>query len=317
MRRWLLAGAALALVGASLVYGGLFAYQAEGPLARPVDFVVPRGGLEEVAVTLRDAGVVASAWQLRAFGALTNWQGAARAGEFSFPARASLERVLLILRHGRPVQHLVTVPEGSCSARIGQILASIPGLFGDVSLPEEGDFLPESYAFQRGIRVEAILRRARVAMMATLDRAWANRLPDLPLRNRRDLLVLASLVERETHVASERALVAAVFFNRLRLGMRLQSDPTVVYAASGGVGELQHGLRRDELALESPYNTYLVAGLPAGPICNPGAASIEAASRPGQSDALYFVADGTGGHVFARSLEAHSRNVSRYRSLPR
>jgi UPF0755 protein len=278
---------------------------------------VPRGGFGAISRTLQDAGVVESARALDVGETLTFWQGRVRAAEFSFPAGASLEQVLLILRHGRPVQHLLTVPEGVVASRVAQILAAAPGLAGDIVLPAEGGFLPESYAYERGASTESVVQRAAVAMAREVDRAWETRSADMTLPTKRDLVILASLVERETHLGVERPLVAAVFLNRLRLGMRLQSDPTVVYAVSGGGSELSHGLRRDELAMGSPYNTYVLAGLPAGPICNPGAASIEAAAHPARSDALYFVADGTGGHAFARSLEEHVKNVARFRQMGR
>ncbi len=317
MRRWLFAGVALAGFGAALGLGALGVYRAPGPLAGSTDVVVPRGGFGAISRTLQDAGVVESARALDVGEALTFWQGRVRAAEFSFPAGASLEQVLLILRHGRPVQHLLTVPEGVVASRVAQILAAAPGLAGDIVLPAEGGFLPESYAYERGASTESVVQRAAVAMAREVDRAWETRSADMTLPTKRDLVILASLVERETHLGVERPLVAAVFLNRLRLGMRLQSDPTVVYAVSGGGSELSHGLRRDELAMGSPYNTYVLAGLPAGPICNPGMASIEAAAHPARSDALYFVADGTGGHAFARSLEEHVKNVARFRQMGR
>ncbi len=317
MRGWLFAGLALAGLGAGLGYGALVVYRAPGPLVRSTDVVVPRGGFGAISRTLQQAGVVESARALEVGGALTFWQGPVRAAEFSFPAGASLERVLVILRHGKPVQHLVTVPEGVVASRVGQILAAAPGLSGDIVLPAEGYFLPESYAYERGASTDSVLQRAALAMAREVDRAWDTRSADMTLPTKRDLVILASLVERETHLAVERPLVAAVFLNRLRLGMRLQSDPTVVYAVSGGGSELPHGLRRDELAMGSPYNTYVVAGLPAGPICNPGAAAIEAAAHPARSDALYFVADGSGGHAFARSLGEHAKNVARARQTGR
>lgn len=299
-------------MGASLGYAALVTYRAPGPLQRPIDVVVPKGAF---AATLHDANVVGSAWVLRGFAAVTRWQGPVHAAELSFPAGASVAQVLFILRQGRPVQHLVTVPEGVTSARVGRIMAGAAGLEGEIVLPDEGTFLPESYAYALGGRTGSVLRRGQLAMAEFVEQAWSKRAAGLPLRSARELVILASLVERETHLPGERGLVAAVFINRLRLGMRLQADSTVEYAAGGGANELGHGLRRDELARESPYNTYLVAGLPAGPICDPGAAAILAAAHPGVSDALYFVADGSGGHVFARTLGEHAANVARYRQL--
>ncbi len=279
--------------------------------------VVPHGTFAEVAAALHRNGVVGSAWELRAFAVATRWQGPVHAAELSFPAGASIERVLLVLRHGRPVQHLVTVPEGVTSARLARVMAEARGLSGAILVPEEGDFLPESYAYRLGDSAGAVLARGELAMAAAVAEAWRTRAAGLPLRSEHELVVLASLVERETHLPGERAMVAAVFVNRLRAGMRLQADSSVAYAAAGGADELGHGLRRDELAWSTPYNTYMQAGLPEGAICDPGAAAILAAAHPASTDALYFVADGTGGHVFARSLDAHRLNVARYRELGR
>ncbi len=317
VRAGLLAGVALVACGAAVGYGGFRAYTAAGPAVQASDVTVPRGSFAAVAQRLHAAGVVRSAWALRGFELATRWQGAVRAAEYSFPAGASVQTVLLILRHGRPVQHLVTVPEGVTAARVGRILADAGGLSGAIVVPDEGGFLPESYAFEQGASEEALLRRGRASMQDLVGRQWASRTPGLPLRSARDLLVLASLVERETHLAAERGLVAGVFVNRLRLGMRLQADSSVEYGASGGIGELGHGLRRDELDAAGPYNTYARPGLPAGPICNPGAAALAAAAHPAATDALYFVADGSGGHVFARALDEHAANVARYRRLGR
>ena len=303
------------MLGAASGFGVLRAYRQAGPLVQTRAVVVPRGTFAELAELLHRSGVVGSAWKLRAFAAATRWQGPVHAAEFSFPAGASLERVLLVLRHGRPVQHLVTVPEGVTSARVARVIAEARGLSGAILVPGEGDFLPESYAYQLGDSAGAVLARGAADMATAVARAWRERAADLPLRSEHELVVLASLVERETHLAGERAMVAAVFVNRLRAGMRLQADSSVGYAAAGGADELGHGLRRDELAWATPYNTYVQAGLPEGAICDPGLAAILAAAHPAATDALYFVADGSGGHVFARSLGAHRLNVARYREL--
>ena len=179
-----------------------------------------------------------------------------------------------------------------------------------MSVPPEGSLLPETYAFDRGTTRAALIERATKAMGRALDRAWADRSPTLPLDSPHDALVLASIVERETAKPEERPRVAAVFLNRLRQGMKLQSDATVVYGASGGAGILDHGLTRSELDSDDPYNTYRIPGLPPGPIAMPGAASLRAVTQPMQSTELFFVADGTGGHVFARTQEEHLRNVA-------
>lgn len=304
--------------GVVLAYGGLRAYRAAGPLAQPAVVVVPRGSsASETARILVDTGVVRDGLVWRVLAGLTAWQGPIRAAEYQIPAGASAEQVLLILRSGRAVQHLLTVPEGVTAARVAEIMAAASGLTGEIRLADEGAFLPESYAYERGAAGDAVVRRGQAALRQALERAWASRGASVRLADARDLLILASMVERETRLPGERRMVAAVFLNRLRLGMKLQSDPTVVYGVSGGVGELAHGLRRDELTWATPYNTYVVGGLPAGPICNPGVGSIEAAAHPAVTDALYFVADGSGGHVFARTLGEHVLNVARLRRLGR
>jgi UPF0755 protein len=315
MRRWVLAGSLLAGLGALAGYGVVAVFDAPGPLPSRLDVVVPRGPGDLVAQSLRRAGVLRSVWQFRAFAVATSWQGPLRSAEFAFPARASIAQVLYVMRHGRPVQHLLTIPEGLTAWRIGLILGRAGGLPGDIALPAEGAVLPESYSYEFGTAPGVLVARAERAMRAALEAVWAERAPGLGLSSPRELLVLASVVERETRLASERPLVARVFLNRLRLGMRLQSDPTTIYAESGGAGDLGRGLTRDDLEQASPYNTYVVAGLPAGPICAPGIASLEAVAHPARSDALYFVADGTGGHVFADTLAEHGRNVARYRRL--
>ncbi|MGE4047037.1 MAG: endolytic transglycosylase MltG, partial [Acetobacteraceae bacterium] len=186
---------------------------------------------------------------------------------------------------------------------------------GTVETIEEGSVLPETYAYDRGMARSVLVARARQAMERELAAAWANRSPDLQLSSPRELLILASIVERETSRPDERARVAAVYLNRLRIGMRLQADPTVVYAASNGAGVLDRKLTKADLERQDPYNTYRNAGLPPGPICSPGAASLAAVARPAKTEELFFVADGQGGHVFSRTWEAHERNVARWRAL--
>jgi UPF0755 protein len=315
LRRWLILGALLAGTGGAIGYAGLSLLTAPGPLATPADVVVPRGGIETIGAALQDSGVVDSARMFRIFAALTSWQGKLRAAELSFPRQASLLRVLLVLRQGRPVQHKLTLPEGLTAARVAAVLARARGLEGEIEVPAEAGVLPETYLYEWGDRAQSIERRGQQAMQREVARAWNARDPEIGVKSARDLVIVASLVERETHLPAERALVARVFYNRLALGMKLQSDPTVVYAQSGGDGELPEGLGRAALERWTPYNTYAFPGLPAGPICSPGAASIEAAAHPARSAALYFVADGSGGHVFSDSLDEHLRNVRRYRSL--
>ncbi len=285
-----------------------------GPLAEASDVVVPRGGSTEVASALADAGVISDPRLFR-LALLIDRGGVLHAGEFAIPAHASLRMVIAILREARPVEHHVTIPEGLTASEIAALLDHAGALSGALAAPiPEGSILPETYDYPRGLPRAALIARAEAALRAALDAAWAGRAPDLPLTSPAQALILASIVEHETARAEERPLVAAVFLNRLRQGMRLQADATVVYAASGGKSSLARKLTRADLAIDSPYNTYHVAGLPPGPIDSPGLAAILAVLHPAASDALYFVADGNGGHIFARTLDEHNRNVAHWRA---
>ena len=306
---------------ALLVGGGAFyayrQYEQPGPLQDTRALIVPRGGIGEVADTLAREGVIAGPVAFQAAALATSGDGALHAGELEFPAGASLREVLHILRTAKPIQHLVTIPEGLTAIQVAALLDRTPLLDGVVAVPPEGSLLPETYAFDRGTSRAALVERATKAMRRMLDRAWAARSPTLPLDSPHDALVLASIVERETAKPEERPRVAAVFLNRLRQGMKLQSDATVAYGASGGAGALDHGLTRSELDRDDPYNTYRIPGLPPGPIAMPGAASLRAVTQPMQSNELFFVADGTGGHVFARTQNEHLRNVAQWRDVER
>jgi UPF0755 protein len=320
--RWALLG--LAVLGAA-AWGGSLAWRHllddPGPLPEARVIVVPHGSLAEIAGALSEAGAIDrgwrnSHWRFRLAGTLTRGLGEAHAGEFAFPAHASLRMVLSVLRTAPPVQHHVTIPEGLTAPQIVAVLARAEALSGpDVPVPE-GSVLPQTYAYTYGTPRAAILARASAALDRALDEAWARRAAGLPLATPRDALILASIVERETARPDERPLVAAVFLNRLRDGMRLQSDPTVIFAASQGDGVLDHALTRAELDRDDAYNTYRNAGLPPGPICAPGMASLLAVLHPADSDALYFVADGSGGHAFSRTLAEHNRAVQHAR-VPR
>ncbi len=241
--------------------------------------------------------------------------GKLHAGELAFLEHASLREVLRVLRTSKPVQHKLTIPEGLTAIQIARLLGKSDVLTGDIPVPPEGAILPQTYAFEFGATRSSIVERASADMQRTLAQAWASRSPDLPLNSPKQLLILASMVERETARPEERPHIAAVFLNRLRKGMRLQSDPTVIYAVSKGAGTLDRPLSKADLDIASPYNTYRVEGLPPGPIASPGLASLEAAARPEQTDDLYFVADGTGGHAFSATLEEHLKNVAKWRAL--
>jgi UPF0755 protein len=311
---------AAVLVGLLLLCGGAaqmayWRFVAAGKLAQSRDVVVPRGSPAEVAAALLQAGVIDDIRAFRLAALLTRGEGPLHAAELAFPAGVSLRETLNILRTARPVQHLLVIPEGLTAAQIAMLLDRTEALSGDVPVPGEGAVLPQSYDYEYGASRASMIARASAAMRRALARAWAERAPDLPLASPRDLLILASIVERETALPGERAHIAAVFLNRLRQGMKLQSDPTVAYAVSGGMVTADPALTRADLELANPYNTYRVAGLPPGPIDSPGMASLLAVARPAASDDLYFVADGRGGHAFARTLDEHNRNVARWRRL--
>jgi UPF0755 protein len=293
-------------------------YDGYGPLTQARDVIVPHGGLAEVAGALAQAGVIRHVWSFEAAalisGAFMTHGSVLHAAEFHFPAFASVRSVLAILREGKPAEHSVTIPEGLTAVQIASLLGRTDALSGDDALPSEGAVLPSTYSFTRGATRASIVQRAQAAMQHDLTSIWAARAPDLPLETPEQALVLASIVERETGRAEERPRIAAVFLNRLRLGMRLQSDPTVAYVASGRSGVLDHKLTRADLEQDSPYNTYRVHGLPPGPIDSPGLAALQAVTHPVQTSDLYFVADGSGGHAFARTLEEHQQNVARWRA---
>ncbi|ESQ84392.1 hypothetical protein AEAC466_08540 [Asticcacaulis sp. AC466] len=237
-----------------------------------------------------------------------------KAGTYDFPAGISLIGALKQIEEGRVVQTYVTIPEGRTSAQAVRILMATPNLTGDVDVPPEGSILPETYLYEPGEARQAVLERMLEAGRQTLDMLWAKRQPGLPFATKEDALIMASVVERETRIPAERPRVAAVFINRLRSGMRLGSDPTVIYGISHGE-PLGRGLTRSELDTPTPWNTYLIDGLPTTPIANPGKASLEATLNPAKTQDLYFVADGSGGHVFSATYEAHLANVAKWRAM--
>jgi UPF0755 protein len=281
------------------------------------DVVLPAGaGVAGVARALAHARVIRSPGLFVAAAVATGAGHGLKAGDYVIPSRTPLLRVLSMVRRGEVVRHLITVPEGLTSAEAAQILYQADFLTGEVHTPPEGALLPETYEVRRGESRQAVIRAMADARDRLLDRLWRERAPGLPYRDPEEAVILASVVEKETGKAAERARIAAVFINRLKHGMRLESDPTVIYGLDKGL-PLGHGLRASELARRTAYNTYLVDGLPPTPIANPGRAALEAALRPAFTNDLYFVADGTGGHVFAETFEAHKRNVARWRAIER
>lgn len=290
-----------------------------GPLAAARTVVIDKGaGVEDIAATLFAGGVIEDRFLFAAGARFTGRGRVMRAGEYRFEPGVSIDQAIALLARGKTVRRKITVAEGLTVREVLDLVGADEGLIGE--LPRdvaEGALLPETYLFSLGDSRAALIGRMSRSMTATLRSLWNGRALGLALASPQEALVLASIIERETGLASERARISAVFHNRLRRGMRLQSDPTVAYALTRGGTPLDRPLARSDLRIDSPYNTYRVAGLPPTPIANPGRASIEAALHPARTDELYFVADGTGGHAFARSFSEHLKNVARWRRIQR
>ncbi|MEQ9811621.1 MAG: endolytic transglycosylase MltG [Azospirillaceae bacterium] len=308
---------ALALVVVAATGFLLWDFGRAGPLTADRVVTIERGdGLSTIAARLEGEGVIDSAWLFTAAIYLSADPGAMRFGDYAIPARASGRDAFDIIASGRTVPLEITIPEGLTSQQIVERLLADERLSGDITtVPPEGALLPETYFIDRGSARQALIDRMAAAMDATLAELWVARADGLPLATPEEALILASIIEKETAQADERDLVASVFVNRLNRGMPLQTDPTVIYALTEGSGSLGRPLLRSDLEIDSPYNTYRIDGLPPGPIANPGRAAIAAALNPAQSDFLYFVADGTGGHAFARTLDEHNRNAAEWRRI--
>ncbi len=288
-----------------------------GPLASDkVIFIAPGTEVVQIIDKLEKEKVIDNATMLKAsLWAQRNWSKV-KAGEYLFKAHITPKEVINILVSGKQLLHSVTIPEGLTSEQIVERLRANEVLAGDIKdTPPEGTLLPDTYKVARGSSRALLVRKMRREQDRVLEQIWAKRSKLIPLKSKYELLTLAAIIEKETGRADERTRVAAVFYNRLRKGMRLQSDPTIVYGLVGGKGTLGRPIQRDEIRKPTPYNTYVIPALPPGPIANPGRAALEAAANPSQTNDLFFVANGTGGHAFAELLADHNRNVARWRQI--
>lgn len=313
----------IALV-AMLVVGGIsFAiihqFESPGPLPATRTVVIPSGGRIAIAELLEREGIIANRWTFVGGHLLQAMLGGSKsnelkAGEYEIQQHASMHEVLETLTKGKSIPYKITLPEGLTSQQIVERIRAEPNLSGEVTAaPPEGTLLPDTYYFSKGSSRQEIVNRMQDQMQKRLAVLWEKRPPDLPLRSMDELVTFASIVEKETGRPDERDRVAAVFYNRLKKGMRLQSDPTIIYGLVGGQGALGHPLSKTEMEERTPYNTYQINGLPPGPICNPGTSALEAALAPADTTDLYFVADGTGGHAFSATLKEHNSAVQKWR----
>jgi UPF0755 protein len=303
-------------VGTAL-YVGKQRFEAPGPLPQDKVVNIPRGlGIRDIAALLQREGVIDQPYVFIGGVMVMKARGGLKHGEYKFTGHASLADVVDTIIDGKVVQHALTLPEGLTSEQIVARLLEDKALSGQIKeIPPEGSLLPETYKFTRGMTRAQMIRRMQEAEQRAVKEIWAHRVPDLPLKSPQELVTLASIVEKETGKPDERSRVAAVFINRLKKQMKLQSDPTIIYGLTGGKGSLGRPIMKSEIEQPTPYNTYVINGLPPGPIANPGRASLEAAANPARTKDLYFVADGTGGHVFSESYEQHQKNVAHLRSL--
>lgn len=310
----------ICVVGVAGFYYMISTFQAEGPLEANAHFMVrPGNGLAEIANNLERSGIISDARVFRYVSATYLRDGRTlKAGEYEVKAGASMKEVMDLLESGKSILYSVVFPEGLTVRQMMLRLAEDPVLEGDLpaELPPEGSLRPDTYKFSRGTMRGEIIEQMRTAQQRLIDQIWEKRDPDLPIETKEEFVTLASIVEKETGVDDERAHVASVFLNRLEKGMRLQSDPTIIYGLFGGDGKpSDRPIYKSDLQKETPYNTYVIKGLPPTPIANPGRAALEAVANPWRTDDLYFVADGTGGHAFASTLEEHNANVRRWRKL--
>ena len=298
-------------------------FESAGPLPVSRVVAIPKGeGRIEIATRLERQGIISNRWTFIASyllrNALSDSPVELKAGEYAIKKHASMADVLNTLVRGKGILLKLTIPEGLTSQQIVERVRGEPDLDGEITdIPQEGSLLPDTYRFSKGMARQELLERMQVEMQRYLALAWANRQADLPLKSPQEAIIFASIVEKETGRPDERSRVAGVFMNRLRTGMRLQSDPTVIYGIAGGQGRLGRPITRADLRQQSAHNTYQIKGLPPTPICNPGRSAIDAALKPAETKELYFVADGSGGHAFSTTLTQHNAAVSNWRKVER
>ncbi|WP_282609634.1 endolytic transglycosylase MltG [Pelagibius sp. Alg239-R121] len=311
------AAVVLAIAGSVIWFKGRERFERPGPLRAETIVNVPLGsGLDAIAMLLEKDGVIEDERIFRVGVRIVGKARSLKAGEYAFPAGVSMRDAMNVLASGATVVRRLTIAEGLTSREAVALIDAAEGLEGEVdTVPPEGSLLPETYHYRRGDSRQDIVKRMRVARDDMLSELWAVRAEKLPIKTPEEALVLASIVEKETGIPDERGLVAGVFVNRLRKGMRLQSDPTVTYGLTLGERPLGRNLTRNDLKKPTPYNTYVIDGLPPSPIANVGRAALEAVLNPVKTSYLYFVADGTGGHAFAKSLKEHNRNVAKWRKI--
>jgi UPF0755 protein len=307
----------LAVLAGVVLFVGAQRFEAPGPLPQDRVVNIPHGsGMRDIADVLTREGVIDQPWVFIGGVLVLKAREGLKAGEYEFKAHSSLSDVVATIVEGKVVPHQVSIPEGLTSQQIVARLLADDVLTGDIKeIPPEGSLLPDTYNFTRGVTREQMIGRMQQAQQRAVLEIWEHRSADLPLKTPEQLVTLASLVEKETGKSDERSRVAAVFVNRLKQNIRLQSDPTIIYGLVGGKGTLGRPIMKSEITQPTPYNTYVINGLPPGPITNPGRASLEAAANPARTRELYFVADGTGGHVFAESYEQQEKNVARLRLI--
>lgn len=309
----------LAVAAAGAVYFGKVKFDSPGPLGSNAYVLVRDGaGLGEIATLLQRRNIIENATIFRLGVSAYGSDNSLKAGEYEIKSGSSMRDVMNLLRSGKSILHSVTIAEGLTVEQIFERLAEYEELEGDLpaEMPAEGSLRPETYKFTRGTTREEIIEQMRSSQNALVNQIWARRNPNLPIATKEEFVNLASIVEKETGRADERTIVASVFLNRLERGMRLQSDPTIIYGLFGGKGKpSERPIYRSDIDKPTPYNTYQISGLPPTPIANPGRAALEAVANPSRTKYVYFVADGTGGHVFAETLDQHNANVRRWRKI--